>query len=460
MKLDIKPQDLIIAPKNTDGTIYVRKQSGYFQLLRRNLGAVLMLAFVVLPWISINGRQAILLDFELLQLDVFGMTLFPQDFTLVAGLFMVGAFMLFFVTSWLGRIWCGFLCPQTVWMFIFVWVEEKIEGTRNQRIKLDKQPWSFAKFSKKLAKHGIWLAIAFMTAASFLAYFIPVRELYSGMLQLQLSGAAFFWLGLFTLCTYGNAGWLREKMCHHMCPYARFQSVMFDRQTLVVAYDESRGEGRGARKRKEDPKQLGLGDCVDCKLCVEVCPVGIDIRDGLQYECIDCGACIDACDQTMNQFNYPKGLISYTSEAKLAGEQHSVMRPKIIGYAIVAMIVVSAMIMSVISTVPLELSVSRDRNMLYRINANDSIENSYSLKLLNKSASSKKYRLRVEGIKEIMTSLQRPIAVDAGEQLTLALTLTITPENITQRVTPLTLVVEALDNSDIVVAQETRFYSM
>lgn len=460
MKHEIPTKDLIIAPKQTDGTIYVRHQKGFFQRLRRYIGTALMLAFVSLPWLTINGQQAILLDFELLQLHIFGMTLFPQDFTLVAGMFMVAAFGLFFITSWLGRIWCGFVCPQTVWMFLYLWIEEKIEGTRNQRIRLDKQPWSVKKASKKLLKHSAWLAIAFFTATSFLAYFIPVRELYSGLLQLQWSGSVNFWIGLFTLCTYGNAGWLREKMCHHMCPYARFQSVMFDRETLVVAYDQTRGEGRGPRKRKDDPKALGLGDCVDCNLCVEVYPVGIDIRDGLQYECIDCGACVDACDKTMAQFSYPKGLISYTSEARLAGQGAGLMRPKIIGYALVSLLVIGAMIMSVVNTVPLELSISRDRNMLYRINNNDDIENSYQLKLLNKSSVSKRYQLKVKGLKGIASSLDQPIEVAGGELLTLVLTLTATADNIKQPVTKLTLIVEAQDSVDIIVTKETRFYAI
>jgi cytochrome c oxidase accessory protein FixG len=417
-----------------------------------------MLLFLLLPWFKINGQPAVQFDLDLLQFHVFGMTLFPQDFNLIAGLFMVAAFGLFFMTSWMGRIWCGFLCPQTVWMFGYVWIEEKIEGTRNQRMKLDQQPWSLHKLIKKSLKHGIWLLVAFFSATSFVAYFVPVVELYRTMVQLQWSGTVSFWVGLFTICTYGNAGWLREKMCHHMCPYARFQSVMFDRDTLVVAYDEARGEGRGKRKRKDDPK--ALGDCVDCNLCVDVCPVGIDIRDGLQYECIDCGACVDACNQTMRQFNYPLGLISYTSEAKLAGQGKGLLRPKIIGYALISVVVVSAMIFSVVNTVPLELSVSRDRNVLYRVNNNDDIENSYQIKLLNKSTVNKKYQLAVDGVSGIGSSLEQPIEVAAGETLTVILTLTAAPDDIKQSVTKLTIFVEATDNPDIMVSSETRFYAI
>ena len=460
MTIEINPKDLIITPKSTDGTIYVRQQHGYFQRLRRYISGFLMLLFIALPWLTINGKPAILLDLDLLQFHVFGMTLFPQDFTLIAGMFMVAAFILFFMTSWLGRVWCGFLCPQTVWMFGFVWIEEKIEGSRNQRIKLDQQPWSLNKLRKKILKHSAWLLVAFFSATTFVSYFIPVIELYRTMAQLQWSGSISFWVGLFTICTYGNAGWLREKMCHHMCPYARFQSVMFDQETLVVAYDENRGEGRGRRKRKDDHKAMGLGDCVDCNLCVDVCPVGIDIRDGLQYECIDCGACVDACNQTMAQFNYAPGLISYTSEARLAGAGAGFIRPKIIGYALISLLVVTAMIVSVVQTVPLEVAVSRDRNVLYRINNNDDIENSYQLKLLNKSTTTMEYQLRVLGLVGIQSSINKPISVAAGQSVTVIVTLTAATDDIKQSVTKLTLSITAAANPDIKTNAETRFYAM
>ncbi len=459
MKNNITNQEYIIAPRSANGTIYVRQQFGYFQQLRRYIGGILMLAFIVTPWLSINGQQAILLDLDLLQFHVFGMTLFPQDFTLIAGLFMVAAFLLFFITSWLGRIWCGFLCPQTVWMFSYVWVEEKIEGNRNQRKKLDQQAWTIKKATKKLTKHAVWLTIAFFTATSFLAYFAPVRELYTQMTAGKWSGSVSFWVGLFTVCTYGNAGWLREKMCHHMCPYARFQSVMFDSDTLVVAYDEQRGEGRGARKRKYDHQALGLGDCVDCNLCVDVCPVGIDIRDGLQYECIDCGACVDACNQTMKKFKYPQGLISYTSESQLAGEKPNILRPKILGYGLVALLVVSAMIVSVIQTVPIELSVLRDRQALYRINDQDQIENSYQLKILNKSTETQEYRIEIDGMKGIVSSIEHAISLTPGELSSVILTLTANGDIIDNSVTNITINVIYIGKNDISVSQETRFFA-
>ncbi|MGB1029759.1 MAG: cytochrome c oxidase accessory protein CcoG, partial [Pseudoalteromonas marina] len=313
MKFDIKEQDMIIKPYNS-GPIYIREQKGFFQRIRRNLGWLLMLTFIAIPWIQYNGQQAVLLDVATQTFTIFGLTLLPQDFMILAMLFMVGAFALFFVTNWLGRVWCGYTCPQTIWMLMFTWVEQRIEGTRNQRIKLDKSKWTFSTWRKKIAKHSAWIVISVLTATSFMAYFIPAKNLYLGMLSFDWSGITTFWVLFFAGCTYGNAGFLREKMCTIACPYSRFQSVMFDKDTLVVTYDAERGENRGPRKRKADPKSLNLGDCVDCNLCVEVCPAGIDIRNGLQYECINCGLCIDACDDTMNKFGYDKGLIKYASE--------------------------------------------------------------------------------------------------------------------------------------------------
>lgn len=460
MSVYIDPKDLIIGPNtNQSSAIYVREQQGRYQRIRRNIAFFLMSMFVVLPWISIDGKQSILLDIANRQMHVFGTTLFPQDFPVVAGLLMVAAFGLFFLTTWLGRVWCGFLCPQTHWLFIFVWLEEKIEGTRNQRIKLDKQPMSGAKFTKKALKHLSWGIVAFLTATTFLSYFVPPAQLYMDLLFFSWSGLVTFWVLFFAVCTYGNAGWLKEKMCLHMCPYARFQSAMFDHDTLMVAYDATRGESRGPRKRKDDPKALDLGDCVDCNLCVEVCPTGIDIRHGLQYECINCGACADACDQTMSKFNYEKGLISFTSESQLAGGLTKLLRPKIIGYGIISAIIVVSMAVYWSARVPIELTVLRDRNVLYRINNDDFIENSYQLKLLNKSPEAKEYRIAVTGIEQATSSLNGTISVESGELTSLVMTVTADPYNLKRRVLPIELrVIDDESNQELMV-YESKFYS-
>ena len=319
---------------------------------------------------------------------------------ILAMLFMTGAFALFFVTNWLGRVWCGYTCPQTIWMLMFTWVEHKVEGNRNQRIKLDKAEWSVSKWQKKITKHAAWLVISLITSMSFMAYFIPAKSLYMSLFTLEMSGIVSFWVFLFAFCTYGNAGFLREKMCTVACPYSRFQSVMFDKDTLVVTYDQARGESRGARKRKADPKELGLGDCVDCNLCVEVCPAGIDIRNGLQYECINCGLCIDACDSTMEKFNYQKGLIKYASEKQMEGKTTNPFRLKLLGYGGLTALFVVGMVVWMAMRTPIEASVIRDRNALYRVNFEGLVENPYTLSIINKTQHSLSYSIGITGIAE------------------------------------------------------------
>lgn len=459
MKFDIKEEDLIIKPYKSDSSIYVRLQQGVFQNIRKYTGALLMLVFILLPWIPYNGQQAILLDVANQQFRLFSVTFFPQDLTVLAALFLVGAFALFFLTTWLGRVWCGFLCPQTVWMFLYVWIEEKIEGTRNQRIKLDNAPLSVNKITKKLLKHSAWLIIALFTAITFMSYFVPVKALYIDMATFEWTGLVSFWVALFTLCTYGNAGWLREKMCIYMCPYSRFQSAMFDQNTMLIAYDSERGESRGRRKRKDDHKALNLGDCVDCNLCVQVCPAGIDIRNGLQYECISCGACIDACDQTMEQFNYPKGLISFTSENALIGKKASVFRPKVMAYGTITLIMFILMGFFIANRAPIEASILRDRNVLYRTNFDGSVENSYQLKLTNKMQFDEAFNLKVSGLAHAKLSINKPITTQSHEMITIPFTLTLPEQYIDKKISSFELVISSVANKEITVSKTVRFYS-
>ncbi len=326
---------------NPSNRIYVRESKGTFQKLRRYGGWFLLLLFALVPWIPYGERQAVLLDIGNQQFNFFGTTLYPQDLTLLALLFMVAAFGLFFITTFLGRVWCGYLCPQTVWTFMYIWFEEKLEGSANKRRKQDSGKLSPNLIVRKGLKHVAWLAIALATGFTFTGYFVPIGALVSDFFTLNASFWPVFWVLFFAGCTYANAGWMRSIMCIHMCPYARFQSAMFDKDTFIVGYNSQRGETRGPRSRKADPKTLGLGDCIDCDLCVQVCPTGIDIRDGLQYECINCGACIDACDKTMDRMGYEKGLISYTTEHRLSGKHTKVMRPKLLGYGSVLLVMIA-----------------------------------------------------------------------------------------------------------------------
>lgn len=458
MKFDYKTEDLIIKPYKSESPVYVRKQKGRYQRIRQLTGLMFVMVFILLPWINYQGNQAILFDIGKQQFHIFSQTFFPQDFTLLAGLLIVSCYLLFFVTTWLGRIWCGYVCPQTVWTFSFIWVEEWLEGSRNQRIKRDKQPKTLDTVARKSAKHVVWGLMAFLTATTFMSYFLPTRELYLDLIALNWTGLTTFWVLFFTVCTYGNAGWLREKMCIYMCPYSRFQSAMFDKNTLLIAYDKLRGENRGRRKRKDNPKELGLGDCVDCNLCVEVCPVGIDIRNGLQYECINCGACADACDQTMTQFNYAKGLISYTSENALLGKKAKLLRPKIIGYGILSILAMIFMIYTIQVRVPIEFSVLRDRGSLFQVDFHDNVTNGYLLKITNKSQLDRHFNVSVLD-NNVSLSADKNILIKAGEIASVPVHLTMTPDDIKERVSEVSLQVSVSDMSEVKAVTKTKFFS-
>lgn len=458
MKFDYKAEDLIIKPYKSESPVYVRKQKGRYQKIRKLTGIIFVMIFILLPWVNYQGNQAVLLDIGKQQFHIFSQTFFPQDFTILAGLLIVSCYLLFFVTTWLGRIWCGYVCPQTVWTFSFIWVEEWLEGSRNQRIKRDKQPKTLDTIARKSAKHLLWGLMAFLTATTFMSYFLPTRELYLDLIQFNWDSLTTFWVLFFAVCTYGNAGWLREKMCIYMCPYSRFQSAMFDKNTLLVAYDKLRGENRGRRKRKQDPKELGLGDCVDCNLCVEVCPVGIDIRNGLQYECINCGACADACDQTMSQFNYAKGLVSYTSENALLGKKAKLLRSKIIGYGVLSILAMAFMVYTIQVRVPIEFSVLRDRAALYQLDFEDNVTNSYLLKITNKSQIDRHFNVNVLDNK-VSLSADKDILIKAGEIANVPVHLTMAADDIKGRVSEVSLEVSVSDKPEVKAVTATKFFS-
>ena len=448
---------------NPGNRIYVRSQTGYWQRVRKAMGWFFVALFVLLPWLRYDGRQAVLFDLEHQQFHIFGATIWPQDLTLLAWVFMIAAFALFFVTTFLGRVWCGYLCPQTVWTFLFIWFEEKLEGAANKRRKLDAAPWSGEKLARKGAKHLAWILLSLGTGLTFVAYFQDVFHLVPDFFTLQAGGWVIFWVLFFAACTYGNAGWMRAIMCIHMCPYARFQSAMFDKDTYIVGYDSQRGATRGARGRKADPKALGLGDCIDCDLCVQVCPTGIDIRDGLQYECINCGACVDACDQTMERMGYPKGLISYTTEHKLAHSETQVARPKLIGYGLVMVVMLGVFVYNAMSIMPMGLDILRDRNQLFRENSEGLIENTYTLKILNKTLNSQTYRLDVEGLPEYQWFGPREVTLKAGEIYTLPVSLAVDPFNLKRPTLDVQFVLKregtAPDDSKGTLRQPSKFIS-
>ncbi|PHR85315.1 MAG: cytochrome c oxidase accessory protein CcoG [Colwellia sp.] len=462
MKYNFKEEQLIIKPYKSEQSIYIREQKGVYQTYRRLLSWLLIIMFITIPFLQYQGQQAVLFDIGKQQFRVFSLTFWPQDFVLLAGILTLAAFALFFVTTWLGRVWCGYVCPQTIWTLAYVWVEHRIEGKRNQRKALDKAPWNLNKLKKKTLKHSLWLSMSFLTATTFISYFIPVQSLYTDLLSFDSTGLITFWVLFFTLCTYSNAGWLREKVCIDMCPYARFQSAMFDKNTLLVAYDAQRGENRGARKLKDDAQQLkqeqGLGDCVDCNLCVEVCPTGIDIRNGMQYECINCALCIDTCDETMARFNYKKGLISYTSEQALTGGKSKRFNVKLIAYASFCLVCSIAMILWINARIPLEASVLRDRNGLYSVNYQGMIKNTYTLKILNKSQQPLHFKIKIPELETITLKLPQKLLIKPGAMQTVPLTLIIDRNKLDNKMTNINFIIQAIEQPRILLKRKSIFF--
>ena len=394
--------------------IHPRSFHGRYRNLRLAGGTLLFALFFGTCWLNVNGRQAVLFDLPARQFHIFGTTFWPQDFVLLCWLLIICAFGLFALTVLAGRIWCGYACPQSVFSWVFIWVERVTEGERNRRIKLDQQPMSVAKLWRKTAKHLLWLSIAFVTAVTFVGYFIPVRQLVGDIAALSVGPWGIFWLGFFTLATYGNAGYLREQVCIYMCPYARFQSVMFDNDTLVVAYDDSRGEPRGRRRKRVEYKDKGLGDCVDCSVCVQVCPTGIDIRNGLQYQCIGCAACIDACDTVMEKMGYPPRLVRYTTASQLSGGKTRWLRPRLLGYGTALMVMTGLLILGLGQRATLELEVLRDRNVLFRVIDNDRVENVYVLKIVNKDHQPHYLQIQLTGPEGMAIASKTSIVVEPG----------------------------------------------
>jgi len=379
---------------SSDKQIHTRSFTGFFRNLRLGGAGFLFLLFFGTVWLNWNGRQAVLWDLADSKFHIFGATFWPQDFILLSALLIICAFGLFAITVFAGRVWCGYTCPQSSWTWIFMWCEKVTEGDRNQRIKLAAASWSLSKLARRSAKHTLWLAISLLTGLTFVGYFTPIRPLTEELFTLQLGGVSLFWILFFTGATYINAGWLREAVCMHMCPYARFQSVMFDKDTLAIAYDPARGESRGPRKKDSDYKAKGLGDCIDCQMCVQVCPTGIDIRDGLQMECIGCAACIDACDSIMDKMGYARGLVGYKSEHNLQGGKTNWLRPRLLGYVTVLVVMIGALVIALQQRPMVSMDVIKDRG-LFRENNLGQIENIYTLKVINKTQQPQRYRLRL-----------------------------------------------------------------
>jgi polyferredoxin len=420
----------------SEARIHPRAVKGPLQRWRHAAMAWLLGMFYLFPWLHWDHRQAVLFDLPARRFHIFALTFWPQDFLFLALLLIMAALALFFFTALAGRLWCGYACPQTVWTGLFVLIERWTEGDRAQRLRLDAAPWNARKIRQRGTRHLLWALLALWTGFTFVGFFTPITDLGARLFRLEWGGWETFWVLFYGGATWGNAGFLREQVCKYMCPYARFQSAMFDRDTLLIAYDAPRGEPRGPRQREVastqqrgraplDPATAAdyvfraslhpsaaatragargtitwdqesaeplprftpaqLGDCVDCTVCVQVCPTGIDIRNGLQYECIACGACIDGCNEVMAKLGYPRGLVRHATQNALDGRPTRILRPRMFVYAALLLALAGGWAWGVAARSPFQVEVLRDRNALYRVAADGTVENTYTLKIINKT---------------------------------------------------------------------------
>jgi cytochrome c oxidase accessory protein FixG len=439
--------------------VYPREVKGRFANLRIFATVALLGLFYLMPWVSWNGRQAVLFDLPARKFYIFNLIFLPQDFYLLTWLLVIAALSLFFVTALAGRLWCGYACPQTVWTTAFVWLERLTEGPRAQRIKLDKSPLSANKLLRKTAKQILWLSFALWTGCTFVGFFSPIRGLFAGASTLGLGPWETFWVLFYGFATYGNAGYMREQVCKYMCPYARFQSAMFDKQTLIISYDAERGEPRGARARGVDYRAKGLGDCIDCTLCVQACPTGIDIRKGLQIECIACAACIDACDSVMDKVGYPRGLVRYSTQAAIEGNATHVLRVRTVIYGLLLLVLVGGFGYDVMHRNPVEIDVLRDRNALFRELKNEMIENVYTVRVINKDTHGHQFILSVKDLPNAeLDGDRRTNYVAGGDIRSLVLRVRVHEHAVT-RGNNFTVVIFAVDAPDITAHAKARFFA-
>ena len=494
--------------------IYPREAKGRYASLRWACVWLTQLVFYGLPWLQWNDRQAVLFDLGTRKFYLFGIVLWPQDFIYLAALLIISACTLFLVTAVAGRVWCGFACPQTVYTEIFMWIERRIEGTRSARMRLDRQPWSVGKLSRKTAKHLAWGAVALWTGLTFVGYFTPVKILTHEITGLALGPWELFWVLFYAFATYGNAGWMREQVCKYMCPYARFQSSMFDHDTLIVTYDQARGQPRGPLARKDGtaPIAAGMvatllvrnvipatpftspttldsamplsmpelmatasldaaapaartsGDCIDCSMCVQVCPTGIDIRDGLQYECIGCAACVDACNSVMDKVGTPRGLVRYSTENALrdqltpAAIRRRAMRPRVLIYSVLLLGIVIACFGALTLRTPLKLDVIRDRGALGREVEDGAIENVFRLQIMNTAEVAHRFQISVTGIDSIKVAGSTEVLLPGADARAVPVSIRVAHGKGHSGSNPIVFTVQALDDPQLRVKEAAVFF--
>ena len=460
------PQPVVVNLYQAHKKLYPKTVHGQFARWRWALVWFTQLLYYGLAWLPWGDRPAVLFDLASRKFYIFSLVLYPQDFIYLTGLLVISAYSLFFFTAIAGRLWCGYACPQTVYTEMFLWIEQKTEGDRSARIRLDQSPWSLRKLRIKASKHLLWLALALWTGITFVGYFVPIRELLHELVSFEIGGWSAFWVFFYAFATWGNAGFMREQVCKYMCPYARFQSVMFDKDTLVVTYDPVRGEPRGARRKSDQAiasqAASKRGDCIDCGVCVHVCPTGIDIRKGMQYECIGCAACIDGCNEVMDKLSLPRGLIRYSTENAIAGKNAEkdilprMFRPRILIYASILFVIVGALFTALHLRTPFKADILRDRGSLARELGGGVIENNYRLQMINAAEQGVSYHLKASGLPGLQVSPSE-IRVDAASTRLIAIAIQAPGETVPAGSTKIVLEIEALDGSATVM-EKTTFY--
>ncbi len=456
-------EESVISLYEAHNKIYPRTTSGYFTNWRWVMVWVTQIVFYGLPWLELGQRQAFLLNIDTHRFYIFGLVLYPQDLIYLAVILIISALALFLFTAVAGRLWCGFSCPQTVYTKIFLWIESKIEGDRPARLKLDNANLSINKIYKKGLKHFVWIAFAMWTGFTFVGYFSPIRDLSQGIMQFSLGPWETFWICFYGLATYGNAGFMREQVCKYMCPYARFQSAMFDSDTLIVTYDEARGEPRSGRSRKVNAQEKGLGDCIDCSICVQVCPVGIDIRDGLQYECISCGLCVDACNSVMDKMDYPRGLIRFSTKNGTTNHWSKqqiikkILRPRVLIYSAILLLLCISFTVSLSMRKPFKVDIIRDRGVLSRFTSDGNIENIYRLLITNATEKTQQYHLSASGLKGITISSENAFSVDAADERTVVIKVQVADGVEKSGMHPINFEIESLENKERLI-EKSMFY--
>jgi cytochrome c oxidase accessory protein FixG len=449
MKADVVEHSLYEVRK----AIHPRAVHGWFAAWRWLAVWATQLVFYGLPWLPWNDRQAVLFDIAHRKFYIFGLVFWPQDVIYLTVLLILAALSLFLFTAVAGRLWCGYACPQTVYTEIFLWIERKIEGDRNARIRLDAERFSARKFFLKASKHLVWGLLALWTGFTFVGYVTPIRELWGEVLALQTGPWETFWILFYGFATYGNAGWMREQVCIYMCPYARFQSAMFDKDTLIITYDQQRGEPRGKLSSRAETK----GDCVDCNICVQVCPTGIDIRNGLQYQCIGCAACIDGCDQVMERVGRPKGLIRYSTTHAMEGGETRILRPRVLVYGTILAVIALAASASLVLRVPLKVDVIRDRAALAREVEGGQVENVYRLQMMNTTETAREVEIAVAGVPALQLATEPRVRLAPTESRMVPVRVRADPALVPPGTHKIQFSVRALDDERVAVTEKSVF---